>query len=174
MKGWPGHIISGWKVAGVTHFRSGMPLNITQGVDPTGTGTAYMRPDLTGSFIKFDPRQIQTFKVPSGTTQTGNFFFDPSFVTLISGTTGRQGTLGRNVVSGPGVNIWDLSLSKQYKVHESHTLALRGDFSNLFNHTQFGQPTVNASGANFGKVTYGTFGGVGRARHIQVSLRYSF
>ncbi len=55
---------------------------------------------------------------------------------------------GRNYLTGPGINNWDISLQKQFSIRERLTLQLRADTFNSFNHTQFGGGGANGSGVN--------------------------
>jgi hypothetical protein len=71
LSGIAGKLLAGWQVAGVTSFRSGLPLNIIQSVDPTGLGVANNRPDIVGAFVKLDPRPVRTFVLPNGTMREG-------------------------------------------------------------------------------------------------------
>ena len=51
------------------------------------------------------------------------------------------GTLSRNVLRGPGINNWDLSIVKNTPLGgETRSLQFRAEFFNAFNHTQFSNP----------------------------------
>jgi hypothetical protein len=54
--------------------------------------------------------------------------------------TPRQGDLGRNALRGFGATQVDLTLRRQFKLHERLTLQARADFFNIFNHPNFGSP----------------------------------
>ena len=55
------------------------------------------------------------------------------------------GSMGRNIFRGPGLEAWDLSLVKDWKVAERFKIQFRGEFFNVLNHPNFGNPY----GANF-------------------------
>lgn len=169
LSGVGGRLLEGWQIAGVTSFRSGLPLNIVQSIDPTGLGVLNNRPDIVGPFVQLDPRQVRRFVLPNGTTRTANFFFDPTAFRSLPATARRQGTLGRNVFSGPGINNWDFNIMKRISVTEKQVIEFRIDFGNLFNHTQFGAPTTDASSSNFGRVTSTSSG-----RRMQLALKYAW
>jgi hypothetical protein len=62
-------------------------------------------------------------------------------------------------------------------VTESHRLAFRAEFFNLFNRPHFGLPASNISAASaFGRITSpaNRTVGTGTARQIQFMLRYMF
>jgi hypothetical protein len=44
---------------------------------------------------------------------------------------------GRNYLVGPGINNFDLTVSKSFSITEGSKLELRVDAFNVFNHTQF-------------------------------------
>jgi len=52
------------------------------------------------------------------------------------------GNMGRNVIRGPGINNWDISIAKDIKLTESKSLEFRSEFFNAFNHVQFYSPTL--------------------------------
>lgn len=73
---------------------------------------------------------------PNGTdasgnpTVTGMFYFNPANVVCAVGVPGgvplfSHGNMGRNVLRGPGINNWDLSLLKDFKLTESKSLEFR-------------------------------------------------
>ena len=54
---------------------------------------------------------------------------------------------------GPGIQMWDLSLFKQFKFTERYQLQFRAEFFNAFNHPNFANPNANISSpGSFGKV----------------------
>jgi len=175
MKGssWVKYLANGWQIGGITQFRSGLPMDISQIGDTTLSGRIIGgrgNPDLVGQFVKNDPRNYQTIVV-DGVSRTGNYFFDPRAfrnVTVTDYTQARPGTLGRNVFSGPGVNTWAASFIKHTRIAERHDIELRADIDNLFNHAIFATPSL-ITGATFGQVSF-----AGDGRNVQLSLRYRF
>ena len=51
---------------------------------------------------------------------------------------------GRNTVQMPGINNFDLSLSKRFNITESKTFEIRADATNAFNHPQFTPGLINS------------------------------
>jgi hypothetical protein len=172
----------GWQISGVTTLQSGYPFTVvTGGPDSSGfnqanAGTMTMpsagdRPDLT------KPGPVpQNNRNPDAAFDTT--FFTPAFA-------GRVGTSGRNQYYGPGLANYDVAIGKSFPVREQVRLQFRGDFFNLFNHTNFANPISDMSNANFGKITQtlgsavatsvGTTGGpIGGPRLIQLSVRVQF
>lgn len=67
------------------------------------------------------------------------------------------GNMGRNVLRGPGINNWDISIMKNFQFTESKYLQFQSNFFNAFNHTQFFGPTLDGGaiggGGTFGQAT---------------------
>lgn len=166
-------ILGGWQIGGITEFRSGVPLDITQATDSTLSGEFTTgRPDFAGPFVVFNPREVRTLVV-DGVPITGNFYFDPNAFRRVEATSfldAREGNLGRNALTGPGISLWSLSLVKSVAIAESHRIELRADIRNLLNHALFSQP-VQELDAN---LPAGTIVTAGPGRSLQVSIRYSF
>ena len=49
----------------------------------------------------------------------------------------QLGNLGKNTVTGPGTNDWDLSIYRRLRITERVSGQLRMETYNTFNHTQF-------------------------------------
>ena len=151
-------------MGGITQFRSGFPFEVLG--NSFDVNRKLGRADQVGPFRTLDPRKVRTFEV-DGKTATGNFFFDP---TAFRDPGDQKGSLGRNVFSGPGINLTSLSLSRSARIRDHHEVELRADMSNLFNHANFSLSTDQfASSGGFGEVYYTL-----PARRIQLSLRYKF
>jgi hypothetical protein len=167
-------LTNGWRLGGITTWRSGVPMDITQSPDPALDGYSIGgqgNPDLVGPFVLLDPRVERTFVI-NGVSRTGHFGFDPTAfarVPIAANVLGRPGTLGRNVVSSPTLNTWGLSIIKRTRLAESHLIELRADIDNLFNHAIFAFPGRTIDFATFGQANSASPG-----RTIQVSARYSF
>ena len=166
-------ILGGWQVGGITEFRSGIPMDITQASDSTLSGEFTAgRPDFVGPFVTFNPREVRSFVI-NGVPTTGNYYFNPNAfrrVVVTGFVDARDGNLGRNALIGPGLNLWSLSLVKSVSIAESHRIELRADIRNVFNHALFAQPAQDMDGNQpLGMITT-----AGPGRTIQVSIRYSF
>jgi hypothetical protein len=87
------------------------------------------------------------------------------------------GNAARNIGRGP--NLWqtDLGLAKRIPLTEGVQLQFRGEFFNLFNRAQYGQPQADSSSSAFGQIisTVNTTPiGTGTPREIQCALRLEF
>ncbi|PYU30873.1 MAG: hypothetical protein DMG28_17425 [Acidobacteria bacterium] len=87
---------------------------------------------------------------PNGTS--GNNFVvgyvaaDPT-ATFIQANLGAKTNVGRNTISTPGFNIWNMSVLKGTKIGERINVQFRAEAYNLFNHRNFsiGLPTNNGA-----------------------------
>lgn len=50
---------------------------------------------------------------------------------------GAYATSGRNILAGNGINNFDLSVAKSFRMRERYRAEIRADFYNAFNHSQF-------------------------------------
>ncbi len=176
-----GRILGGWGFSGITTFQGGTVLNITEPQDRCLCTSGNQRPDYIGGQVTYyDPRLTSTV------TGRPNSWFDgtgggagtadpnPFFRRVGSGPSvalggGRFGNLGRNVLRGPGLNNWDFAIFKRVKINESHRVEFRTEFFNMWNHTQFLNPSGDIGSPNFGRVTASQ-----DPRVIQMALRYLF
>lgn len=146
--------LGGWQVTGTGSFFSGQPADFNCGVSGYGTGMGgNMRCDVVGKV------QIKkgTFNDPTyGPTPT---WWDPSTVAqplfselAANGGPNMFGNMGRNIITGPGRNNWDMALMKNFSAPwfsgEHSTVQFRLETFNTFNHTQWKGFNTGCSGSN--------------------------
>ena len=150
--------VEGWQLSSIVQSQSGNPVNIVvNNAVLTGVNNT-VRPDVTG---------------PIEILGTPNRWFDIApFVVPVN----RFGSLGRNVVIGPGFNNTDFSVIKRTKLTETQLIEFRWEVFDLFNHANFGQPGRVVGTANFGQITNTRFatGDSGSSRQMQFALKYKF
>lgn len=170
-------VVGGWELNGILTFQSGNPFTLFQENNSSGQENFLDRPDQLGPISYVDPRTVRTFSPdPNGFNgsclngpQTGNFWFDPSSFDCVNVPLLTYGNMRRNTLRGPGINNWDLSIAKKFRITERNSLELRSEFFNAFNHAQFLTPNYNGFSGNFGQIT------TARApRIIQLALKYYF
>ena len=83
--------------------------------------------------------------------------------------TGTIGTMRPGTVRGPGSVVVNAAVTRLFRVREKQTLEFRTEAQNVLNHTNFGDPVVNRSNSNFGRIL-----SAGNARIMQFSLKYAF
>jgi len=99
-------------------------------------------------------------------------WFDTSAVTPVA----QFGSLGRNVVIGPGFNNTDFSIIKNTKIGERARVQFRAEFFDLFNHANFGTPGNVVGTPAFGRIISTRFptGESGSSRQVQFALKLIF
>jgi hypothetical protein len=85
----------------------------------------------------------------------------------------RFGSLGRNVVIGPGFKNTDFSVIKNTRLGERMRVQFRAEIFDLFNHANFGQPGNMVGSPAFGRITNTRFptGESGSSRQVQFALK---
>jgi hypothetical protein len=149
-----GKVLGGWQFSGLTNFQSGQPTGLGVSGDISGTGQGARPIWVANPNLPKDQRTITKY------FNTAAIAVPPN---------GTWGNLGRNVLVGPGLNNWDLALSKNFKMTESMRLQFRSEFFNAFNHTQFSGLSTTFGTGNYGYVT-----STRSPRIIQLGLRLSF
>jgi hypothetical protein len=161
-------VLQGWQLSGITSFISGSPTAIcystTTAVDTSGTPDLTSRSVVTGSAIL--PKDQRTF----------NQFFNTSVFHLAP--VGTVGDAPKFVFRGPGVNNWDASIAKSFKIAERAQLRVRTEAYNALNHTQFATVTTVAQfNPATGAQTNSAFGQLASTRSprtLQLGARVSF
>ena len=180
----------GWQFNGIATFQGGQPFTLYSNNDSSQQGNGLDRPDLIGPIKYLNPRSTSTFNAntasclgaPStGTSTEGNFWFNPNSFNCTSpynddGSINPAGvplftfgTTPRNALRGPGINNFDLSLTKKTKITEGKMLEFRAEFFNAFNHAQFLNPDNFGGSSTFGQIS--TDRGM---RIIQFGLKFYF
>jgi hypothetical protein len=92
----------------------------------------------------------------------GQVFFNPA--------AGTAGGLQQRMFSGPWDFNLDFGIQKTTKISERHSVEIRMESSNIFNHPTFSSPQGSINSTTFGKITGNFFG----RRVIQFGLFYRF
>ena len=158
---------------GIVTLQTGSPYSVTAPNDGLMGFTHSVYADCIG-----DPFSGATTDHNSYTT-TGFLINPAAFAAPAPGT---FGTCAPRKFHGPGIQMVDLSLFKQFRFTERWQLQFRAEFFNAFNHPNFGNPSVDVSSpGSFGKVSntlapiLGTdSGGPGDPREIQLALKLYF
>ena len=148
--GLPKRLTQGWQVQGITRFSTGFPIQMQQSgedISLSGSSSTDM-PDVVGPVKIVDPRKVN----PNCPTSSGNgcYFLPQAFAP--NTTLGTFGTANRRFFHGPGINNFDIGVSKRVQITEAKALEFRGEFFNIFNHAQFINPSGDIDG-DFGIVT---------------------
>jgi len=175
-------IFGNWSTDSIVYARSAPPVNVVTGLDPFPAGEetgahGAVRPNLVSGV----PLWIANPDVAGGREINKAAFTIP--------TGAVQGDLGRNALRGFDAAQVDLTLRRQFKLHERLTLQARADLFNIFNHPNFGPPINYLNSPQFGQSTQmlgaslgsgGQNGGlnplyqIGGPRSVQLSLKLVF
>ncbi|MGA8343925.1 MAG: TonB-dependent receptor [Candidatus Sulfotelmatobacter sp.] len=181
--------LGGWQISGVTIFQTGLPFSIydsSAGTGFLGQGStpllgaslapgATIASGLTSGDVH--SRVANGYLNPAAFTPAPQLYptqclSDPNFCTT------AFGDLGRNMYHGPFQQNWDMSFLKHFKIGERQEVRFAADFFNLWNHTNFGDPSVTDIEAYLASPTNSPFGKIlqstGNPRLIQFSLRWAF
>jgi hypothetical protein len=120
-------MLGNWSIDSNVIARSAAPVNVIYNAF-TSFGIYNLRPDV----IQGQPLYITDQSVAGGRRLNPAAFSVPS--------TERQGTLGRNALRGFPVYQVDFALRRQFNFTERTSLQLKGEFFNIFNHPNFGDP----------------------------------
>jgi hypothetical protein len=155
----PKRLTQGWTVTGISRFSTGFPVNIRQGSGDLSLigDNSNDEPNRVGPITIMDPRNLD----PKGKNR---YFLKNAFT---SGPYGTFGNSTRRFFHGPGILNTDFGMSKRIRITESTAAEFRGEFFNIFNHTQFNGPNGNFSSSNFGVIT-----GAREPRIGQVSAKF--
>ncbi len=138
-------LVGGWNFIGITRFTTGFPIGLSEGgadISLVGSGSTDV-PDLIGRVVTQDPHK-------SGPNGANTFFLPGAFAAQALGTFGNA---NRRFFHGPGIVNTDFALMKSASITETTEIQFRAEFFNVFNHTQFSNPSGNFSSGNFGVVT---------------------
>jgi hypothetical protein len=152
-------LAGGWQINGVTTAQKGFPLGLSTSVNQTNSYGGGSRPNSTGKSAAL-----------SGDIETRlNRYFDPTVFTQPAAFT--FGNVARMLpdVRAPGFVTFDFSIFKNTRMGERYNVQLRGEAFNALNHPNFSAPALT-----FGAGGFGSIGGTGSARLMQLALKLQF
>lgn len=156
---WKGRTLGNWTLTGIVGVQSGSPFTVLDSANPSlnGAGNVSDRPDLLCD--------------PSGGARSVEQWFNTAcFQTLPFGS-GRFGTAGRNIVTGPGFANIDVGIFKNIPIDDVRRLEFRTEIFNLFNHPNFAIPINDIRSPAFGSILSTL---PGNERKIQFGLKFYF
>lgn len=142
---------SGWEVSGISSFLTGPPIDTTCSI--AGMATGIGGPAVCNSIGSLTVKKGIVNDPQFGPTQT---WFDPGNLAQITtdqlradNQPGMFGYLGKNPLSGPGRNNWDLALMRNFRIRgfykEGSSLQFRLESYNTFNHPQWSKVNFSCS-----------------------------
>lgn len=160
-------VVGGWQVSSITTIRSGLPVNVSlagSGTDPN-TGQRYTFFNRNGGSLR--PNLVGDPNANSDARQDRFTFLDAAAYAVQPANT--PGSAPRNSAWGPGLWTTDLSLVKRFPFGVASHADLRVEAFNLFNHTNYQNPS-----ASFGTSTFGVISNAFDPRIVQVAVRLAF
>ena len=141
-----------WRLSGITTFQHGFPVQVFSlgynDLQWSYPDAYYAPPDkaeLTGTPIGVNHN-------PRNNTIGGlqNYWINPAAFTIPNN--GTIGNSNRNPFYGPGLNYWDMALSKDVHFTETKFLEMRLETFDTFNHANFASPDAFVGDPNFGRI----------------------
>jgi hypothetical protein len=199
-----GYALNGWQVSGTVFWHSGIPFSVlSTPYSANGNGIVNGSGPQFASVVPGVP--LYEHNPIPGVTQAGTVqWLNPAaFVSTVDPSTGacfggdspkncQFGNLGRNALRGPNFTWSDFYLSKWFPLTEHLKLRFDAQFFNVFNHPNFGLPSMVLAGipgkfstqTGFGALTYTTspptgllgvgLGGDSTPRMIAFQMRMEF
>jgi hypothetical protein len=184
-------VVGGWDVDAIVNLQQGLPFTVTA---PNNTAwspgqvraNTYCegRAALSNQDVRNNGHYWLKNQTVGQTEANGACYVDPSkdpvnlvagALPLKTGSTERAraafGTTSFDSLRGPGINNWDMGVHKSFPLYREMNFTLRGEFFNVWNHTQFANPNSGvAAGASFGLIS----GTQHAARIIQIGGQLRF
>jgi hypothetical protein len=163
-------LLGGWQLQGIWQAQSGRPF------------------ELGNLYFGGDPRTLKTRingeTVDAAFDTSGFYFTDAAVRTngVVDPAKQRNDPrirLAFNLRAFPShlsamrtqpLNLWDISLIKNFPFSETMRLQLRGEFLNAFNHPQFNNPVLDPTSSTFGRIT----SQANLPRNIQLGIKLIF
>jgi hypothetical protein len=145
-------IASGWSLTGVTTYRSGTPFGpIAASCNLPNAGTCYagFAPGFTGA-VRINGNYGSGNLIGGTVTK---FLNANAFVSPAPYTYGNTPPIGIYGLRNPASYNQDVSLRREFPLHERLTLRVQMDALNVFNNVIFSGPNTNITSAAFGAIT---------------------
>jgi hypothetical protein len=202
-------VLGGWTFNTILNFETGRPIDLYDGDSAfSGAYTGNDRWNMYGnaSNLKWGLNGIPF--IPIGSSQWAQVCgpyapgllpgIDPSTdypttsdyaggcyaqngTVLVPAQWGQFGNMRRDAFRGPAYQDVDMSLAKTFRLGERVNLQLRGEFFNIFNHTNFAGLSANLESTAVGIPAYtpdvaesNPVVGSGGSRHIQLGAKFTF
>jgi hypothetical protein len=174
-------LVEGWQLSGILAANTGLPFNVSDGVDQSNQLTGVPRPNYNPTA----PAQtINGISYPACNNSPilggAAIYFNP--VCFSQEAFGTLGNFGREGLYGPGLVNLDLALLKTTKIRENLNLQFRAEIFNILNHTNLSYPaSALFSGTPTPTATLTRNGSAGQittyaapSREIQLGLKLIF
>lgn len=181
-------LLEGFQISAIYTAESGQPFTPLSGTDSN------LNFDSAGDRTLVNPNGIKgtgsaVTDVLNSQGQTVGYLVNNPNAQFIQAGPGVISEGGNGVLRTPGINNWDFTLLKNFKIKERYVLEFRAEMFNAFNHEQLivGNGSVvdpggigisQATNSGFADVTSPTFNNprifLGRPRVISFGMKFSF
>jgi len=134
-------LVEGWQLSGILSVSTGLPFNVSDGVDQSNQINGVPRPNyapnnpaITVGNVTFPACNNQPY------IRTVAMWFNPNCFS--QEPYGTLGNFAREGLYGPGLTNLDMALLKTTKIRENVTLQFRAEFFNILNHTNLSYPST--------------------------------
>ncbi|HEX4274307.1 MAG TPA: TonB-dependent receptor [Bryobacteraceae bacterium] len=150
-------VLKGWQLSGILTAETGSPFSVLMNCADVNAEGNNCRPNL-----------VQSPVLPSGQQSIARWFDTSAFAIP---NPQAYGNAGRNILRAPGLTDIDLALARSFRwrADETRRLAIRGEFFNVLNHTNFGLPVNSIDSPALGSIA-----SAGPGRVIQLGARLEF
>jgi hypothetical protein len=138
-------VAGGWRINGVYSAYTGTPFTVTAATTSLNTPGSSQTADQIAGIKKIGDigpgtqyYDVTSFRDPN--------FQRPSYVF-------RFGSMGRNALYGPGFQVADLALFKDFRITERWILQFKAESFNFTNTPRFGNPNSNVSNMTVNQIT---------------------
>jgi hypothetical protein len=151
---WADGFLGGWNVSPIVTVASGLPLNLTEAANPSNTGGAADRPNLSGGWRAKNRSVAQWFN-------TSAFSVQPS---------GTFGNTPRNLIISPRTADLDAAVHKTIEISERLKAQLRLESFNVTNTAPLDTPGLDIGSPK----SFGVISTAGNPRQNQVGVKLLF
>ena len=163
-QGIAGRVLGGWETTGIISYTSGgFFTSRTINVDPGGVGL------LAAGTAPPSPRPDAVSNPNTGAPHNLKQWFNTAAFTQVPAGQYRPGNAPVGDIVGPGSEIWNLSLFKNFHIANTAVMQFRAESFNTFNHTNFTGIATTLAQTNYGQVT-----AADNARVLQLALKVHF
>jgi hypothetical protein len=159
--------LGGWQLNTIVTFESGSPNTVWNG--------------YTSSFDYMGdvPDRVCNGNLSRGDRTFTHYFNTDCYVEPEpdpdTGIALHRGNERRNNLIGPGINNWDMSLGKSFRLFgEGRELQVRAESFNTFNHAQWSSINTYDDRAVNSESQFGYITGARPGRHMQLALKFVF
>jgi hypothetical protein len=151
-------VAGGWQVSGITTFRNGVPLSLTENNNNSYSWGGGQTPNQVHKPLNVS----KTWNA----AHTGIVNFDTT--AFVQAPNFTWGNTERNLsyLRGPGTDNTDFSLQKYFTFSDKLKLQVRGEAFDVFNHPRFTNPDTGLGDTNFGLIS-----GAFQPRQVQAAVK---